>query len=160
MPIQQTYHFNPFDFDRKNGRFKEDPHRLFVHFIDDCQREFHQDSHPIAANYFKSNTATMLLLQSCFNLNNESFGMDAEHDFETNERIDKEGEREMIYAIESAVEKKDDEPVYLLCDDSIPDGQFVLMYSQEDGGDDEKGPEPDPKDGEKKVKKKVRMGVE
>lgn len=153
---QEIYNFDPSAYDRNTGREKENPERLFHDFIGECERQFYSDHEPIAANYLKANTSTMLLLQSCFDLDDGDFGMedlDEEANIEANKKMDEASEKVMVYAIGSGVPEKKDEPLFLLVDDELPDGQFVLAYIPE-GGDngDEKKPEPV---GEKQLKENL-----
>lgn len=138
--LQQTYFFKPDRYDRHGQRI-DDPAVLFHHFIEECETDFYSRSSPLAANRFKANARTMLLLQACFEIEEESFGMDGDQDLETNMRIDAHSEKVTIFAIESSIPEKEDEPLFLLIDDSVPDGQFELLYVP-DEGDDEEGVSP------------------
>lgn len=146
LMAKEVYNFDPSAFDRKDGREREEPSRLFHDFIVECERKFYSDHHPIAASHLKGSTNTMLLLQSCFDLDDEEFGMedvDGEPDIETNKKIDEVSEKVMVFAIESSVQEKEGEPLFLLVDDELPDGQFILQHIPEGGDDgDEEYPEP------------------
>jgi hypothetical protein len=77
----------------------------------------------------------MLLLQSCFEIEEESFGMDGDLDLDSNMKIDAHSERVTIFAIESSIPEKEGEPMLLVIDDSVPDGQFQLLYVSDEGDD-------------------------
>lgn len=132
--LQHTYFFDPDRYDRQ-GQWTDDPAVLFHHFIEECERDFYARSGPLAANQFKANARTMLLLQACFEIEEESFGMEGDQDLDTNMKIDDHSEKVMIFAIGSSIPEKMDEPLFLVIDDGVPDGQFQLLYVP-DGGDE------------------------
>lgn len=137
---QELYHFDPSGYDEE-GRDKKAPEILFHDFIGTCEKDFYQKHHPVAANYLKANTATMLLLQSCFDLSQESFGMEGDLDFDENQRMDEQSDKVMVYALGSQVQERIDEPVYLVIDNEFPKGQFLLYYAPEGEGGGEELPD-------------------
>lgn len=126
--MEQHYKFNKWDFDEngtntKNGSF-------FLELIGDWERDFHNRYAPFFSNCLFSNTSTMILVKNCLVLEpNDDCGMElinGKVDLDINLKIEDHSTRQTIYAIDSRLDE--DEPMFLIIDESIVDGMVILKY--------------------------------
>jgi len=152
MIIERTYKFNPDDYNADG--FNKYNNVLFSEYIQECEDDFYKEAIVFHANCFLANDATMLLLKRC-NITepNEDYGMnliDGEIDLDTNLEIEEHSERITVYAINTSWDM--DEPLYLIIDEDLRDGEFILKYIPEDDNEDDNKTET-PVD--KKIKDKI-----
>lgn len=121
------------------------------------QQEFYDMHRPLCANNLYINSMGMNRLQRCYEIDdNHSFGMDlidGEFNIDANIKMDVTPKR-LIYAIASFI--NEDEPVYLLRDDTMADGQAMLKWSPSNDEDDDYLVPANPVDFKKKAQVLVR----
>jgi hypothetical protein len=126
--MEQHYKFSRKDYD-ENG-FDIFTGLLFTEFIKNCEVAFHQAHAPFLANHLLSGGATMILIKKCMEqYPNYDYGMDliaGEIDLNANLHIETYSQRSAVYALESAID--DDEPLFLVKDDTISEGIILLRY--------------------------------
>ena len=138
--MDQHYKFNKWDYNEdgtnvKNGSF-------FLDVVGDWEKDFHDRYSPLFSNCLSGNASTMILVKNCFITEpNEDFGMElinGDIDIETNIKIGKCSKRQTIYAIGSRIDE--DEPMFLVRDDTMVDGMVILKYIR-DSDEDEISPD-------------------
>lgn len=131
MVVEKIYSFKPTDFD-KDGFHETKSEYLFLYFVHDCEKDFHERHIPFFANALCANNNTLSLIKSCLHSNEkEIYGMesvDGNIDIEMNIEIDKHSTYNTVYAIGSAIQERDDEAIFLIIDDTFSDKQFSLKY--------------------------------
>ncbi len=131
MNLEKIYNFKRSDYGR-DGFHKTKSDYLFLDFIRECEKDFHKKLNPYYSNSLLANNSILLLLKSCFYAEeNEIFGMetnDGSIDIEMNLKIKEYSDNNTIYAIGSNIEGRDDEPIFLISDNSFSDTQFSLKY--------------------------------
>ncbi|MCK9424363.1 MAG: hypothetical protein M0Q38_17400 [Bacteroidales bacterium] len=138
--MEKHYKFNKWDFDENGANTKDGS--FFLEVIGEWERDFHDRYYPFFSNYLFSNASTMILVKNCFILEpNEDCGMELINgnvDLDTNLKIDSHSKRHTIYAVGSRLDE--DEPIYLVIDESMVDGMVILKYipdnDNEDAGED------------------------
>ena len=137
MIIERSYYFKKEDYNIDG--FNKYNNELFTDFIRECETDFHNQTLIFFANCFYANDSTMILIKKCHYCDeNEDFGMDlieGEIDEDTNLAIEKYSKRKTVYAISSVYSL--DEPIFLIIDDKIRDGKFILKYIPNDDEDNE-----------------------
>jgi hypothetical protein len=132
MIQEAKYSFTIEDYD-KNG-FNIHTGQLFSEFIKECEIHFHKEFIIFYADYLFANSSAMLLLKRCFvSKKNEDFGMDlidGEINLDKNLEIENYSKRKTIYAIETQYSLE--EPLFLIIDDTLYDGVFILKYISDD----------------------------
>ena len=130
MQLIAYYQYVPADYDEK-GNHKHNC-KLFLEQIDEWDKEFHQEYAPYYANHLFANYATMRLIDSSMDLEEEaSSGMDLIDgviDIDVNTEMEKYSEKYTIYALGSKLEGNPDEPIFLIRDESMGDGHVMLKY--------------------------------
>jgi hypothetical protein len=141
--MQQSYSYKKADFD-KDGKDKDGV--LLSDMIPHWEAGFYDEFSPFCANYLLANYSTMHLLKRCFYAKEtEDFGMDGDFDLDTNLKIEEHSLRQTIYALGSSLNGNEDEPLYLVTDENVPDETVIFKYAPID--DDENDDEiPDPVD--------------
>lgn len=138
MIKEKTYYFAKVDYDSNGFNIKNG--RLFLEYIAECENDFYNDSVIFFSNYFFANSSTMCLIKSCFNTEvNDDFGMDlieGEINLDMNLTIEKHSKRKTTYAIGSNVKGNEDEPLFLIIDEEIKDGEFILKYISDNDDND------------------------
>lgn len=128
--MKKSYFFKASDYDATG--FNKFTDMLFSDFVTESEKDFYKTMRPFYANLFISNSITMFLFQKCFqNEKNYCFGMDmieGEINFNTNMKIDDLSKLTMIYSISSGIEGRDDESLWLVIDDNMPDNKFELKF--------------------------------
>lgn len=136
--MQETYKFNLKDFNSKgvnktNGKF-------FLEVIKEWEVDFHKRFSPFMATHLFSNQSTMSLIDRCLDFHeNEKSGMDlidGEIDIDINIKMEEKSQFRTIYAIGSALEGNEDEPLFLVIDEKAMDGLVRLKYIDDDDGED------------------------
>jgi len=125
--MQETYRFNKNDFD-ENG-FNKLNGNLILDFIKDCEKDFHKRFSLFYANNLFANYSTMKLIKLALNTK-EHCGMDAEFDFDINLKLEDSADIKTIFAIGTAGDE--DEPLFLIKDNSMNDGLLILKYIKDD----------------------------
>ncbi|MCC6866859.1 MAG: hypothetical protein IT280_11955 [Ignavibacteria bacterium] len=137
MKISQMYYFIRYDFN-ENG-FHKNTGKLFTEYVQDCEKDFFEQNKVYTANCFYGNDSVMFLLKSCvFENDNVDYGMDlinGEFNLDVNLEMEKYSQRKTVYALVGAL-AKDDDPLWLLIDDKMKDGIFVLSYEDDDEDDE------------------------
>ena len=124
--MQQIFNYSKADFDT-NGFDKKG--KIFTDFIQQWEIEFHNEFKAFFANYLLGNYVTMQLVRSCFDAEDlENFGMDGDHDFETNLKIDKHRKEPVVYAIASELNGNKEEPLFMSEESTMADGMIILKY--------------------------------
>jgi hypothetical protein len=138
MLLQEYYKFQTKEFD-DNG-FHHTTNQWFMDVLEEYEVDFHRKHTHFYANHLFSNSLTMLLINKAIGLDpDESGGMDlinGKVDLETNLEIEKYSEIKTVYAIGSKLEENEDEPIFLVIDDNIPDGVILLKYISDDKSED------------------------
>jgi len=126
--MEQHYKFNKWDFDENGTNTKDGS--FFLEVIGEWERDFHVRYSPFFSNYLFSNESTMILVKNCLVLEpNDDCGMElinGKIDLDTNLTIESHSKRQTIYAIGSKLDE--DEPMFLIIEDSMVDGMIVLKY--------------------------------
>jgi len=138
--MEQHYKFNKWDFDDNGTNTKDGS--FFLELIGEWERDFHDKYSPFFSNYLFSNASTMILVKNCLVLEpDDDCGMElinGKVDLDTNLTIDGHSKRQTIYALGSRLDE--DEPMFLIIDESMIDGTVILKYipdiDNEDVGED------------------------
>ena len=134
--MEQHYRFKKGDF-YENGTSTKDG-SFFLEVIGDWERDFHDRYFPFFSNYLFSNASTMILVKNCLVLEpNDDCGMElinGKVDLDTNLTIESHSKRQTIYAIGSRLDE--DEPLFLIIDDSMVDGMVILKYIPDSDNED------------------------
>ena len=138
--MEQRYKFNKWDFDENGTNTKDGV--FFLDLIGEWEQDFHDRYFPFYSNYLFGNVSTMILIKNCFDFDpNEDCGMElinGKIDLDTNLKIEEYSKRQTTYAIGSNLDQ--DEPMFLVIDDSMVDGMAILKYVPDSDGS-EIGPE-------------------
>lgn len=141
MSINKKYYFKKSDFNQDGFHNSKDDY-LFLDFISECENNFYQEYNPFIGNGLYANISTMKLIKSCSNFDDdEVIGMessDGEVDIDLNLKLENESKLRTVYAIGSSIVGKEDEPLWLVVDDSLTDSEFILKYVPDDGDEEEK----------------------
>lgn len=139
MAPMEIYRSDQSDYD-DNGRHKVRPEFLFTQFIVECEERSHQRFNPYHANALFGNANVLRLIRSCFNdTDNDLFGMegvDGNFDIDANLKIESYSSYQPVYGIGSGIDGRDDEPVFLISDNSFNNNQFALKHVPDDRSDD------------------------
>jgi hypothetical protein len=104
------------------------------------EREFHSYFRPVIANYLFASAATLQALRRSYETEeHEYFGMELINgviDFEASLEMDKYSQTQTVYAIGSSVSTGEEEPLYLIIDDTLTDGTMILRYLPDEDDDD------------------------
>jgi hypothetical protein len=134
--MEQHYIFKKCDFDENGTNTKDGS--FFLEVIGDWEMDFHDRYYPFSSNYLFSNASTMILVKNCLVLEpNDDCGMELINgniDLDTNLKIEYKSKRQTIYAIGSKL--NEDEPMFLIIDDSMVDGMVILKYIPENDNED------------------------
>jgi len=113
-------------------------HILSDRFIMELQRDweesFHNKFNPFYANVIEGHPSAMLRLTRYMDAGEETdydFGMeliDGEIDIDTNLKIEKFSEFHTVYAISSQLHEDEDEPLFLLKNESLKEEILVIKY--------------------------------
>jgi hypothetical protein len=92
------------------------------------------------ANALFGSGNVLRLIKCCFNdTDHVIFGMegvDGEFDIELNMKIESHSADQTVYAIGSGMEGREDEPLFLISDNSFDNNQFALKYVPDNGSND------------------------
>lgn len=108
----------------------------------DWEESFHNKFNPLYANVIEGHPSAMLRLTRYMDAGEETeydFGMEpinGEIDIDTNIEIDKHSRYNTVYAIGSRLDGRDDEPIFLLKNDSLPEDILLLKNVPDDDGDE------------------------
>lgn len=120
--------------------------QMFTDLIAEFETDYHSIMRPLRANVLKGNVRVILLLERCFILESgETFGMDmidGEINMAANLKMGAHSQHSMVYAIGSQLEGNEDEPLFLVRDDSLSEHVVELSWCSE--GDDDDDPEAEP----------------
>ena len=126
--MEQHYKFKKWDYNEDGTNTKDSS--FFLEVIGDWERDFHDRYSPFFSNYLFGNASTMILVKNCLVIEpNEDCGMElinGKIDIDTNLKIDHHSHRQTIYALGSKLDE--DEPMFLVIDDSMVDGMVILKY--------------------------------
>lgn len=138
--FEEKYYFIRKDYN-KDG-FNINTGVFFLDYIGDCENDFYHKYHFKCANCLFANVSTMYLIKCClYTDEDDDFGMDlieGKINLDANLEIEKHSKRKTTYAIGSKVKGNEEEPLFLIIDESLADGEFVLKYIDEDSGKDDK----------------------
>jgi hypothetical protein len=113
--------------------------QLFSDLIAEFETDYHRTMRPLRANVLKGNARLLLLLESCFLKEaDETFGMDmidGEVNMDVNLKMDAHSQRTMVYAIGSGLEGNEDEPLFLVLEDSLSDRVVELSFLSDEDDD-------------------------
>lgn len=113
---------------------------IFTDTLCRWEEEFHNLYSPFFANFLFSNSIGMNLLDKCIMHDTpKKCGFElinGEVDLETCFKIEDYSEFSTIYAVGSRLEENLEEPIFLVIDDSLADGVFLLKYMPDDGDDE------------------------
>jgi len=119
------------------------------HFLDTLERWEHgfYINRKCYANHMMANEATMKHLRGYCGLDNEyRLGMDmvdGDADLDANMAAEEFSQHKTVYAIGSRLAANEDEPIWLLINDSLEDDKVVFYYIPDDD-DEEESPENTP----------------
>ena len=141
--IREIFIFKPEDF--SNGFFKQED-KLFFDFVTEWETLFHAKHTPLFANCMLTNQTSMWIMEKCFQTNeNEEWGMpllDGKIDLETCITIDRIRNADVTYAVGSRCTGNEMLPLYLVIDDTIPNGKVILAYNPDFGSKSDQEPIP------------------
>jgi hypothetical protein len=112
-----------------NGKF-------LLEIIQEWEKEFYNTHAPFMANHIFAMQKTLNLLQRCIDPAYD-YGMDANLDLDSNLEMEPFLKKPRIYAIGSELTGNEEEPIFLMVDDSISEGAFTFKYIPEEDGDEE-----------------------
>ena len=145
MKIEKIYYFNEREYET-DGQSKIDG-SLFSEKVNEFERDFYCDYPLTPANYLYMHPLTMDVLEKSHISEGEEapldeiYGMDnifddMEANFNANNKMDLASSKVLVYAISTAIDE--DEPLYLIRDDSLRRGTLTLKYiSDNDNGGEE-----------------------
>lgn len=142
--IQKKYQYNPHDYDdlgidASSGKY-------FLDVIKEMEYGFHEQFYPYKANFLFAGHSTMSLLDKCLdNPSNLRCGMDLideQIDVETNFMMEEYSRFRTIYAMESALAEDNDEGIFLVLCNSVPEYEIILKYIADDDSDEFEEPRP------------------
>lgn len=142
MTLQLSFR-TPLEKYNEDG-FNIDSGLLFVDTVYEWEVQFHERFPHCFANFLIANMLSMSLLDKCMEDQADKCGFElinGQVDLETWFKMDEHSEWGTIYAIGSQIKENMDEPIFLVIDDGLTDGVFVLKYMPED---DEEGEEVPP----------------
>lgn len=132
--MRKTY---PIDFHAydNEGRHRHTG-QFFCDFIAQLERDYHEEMHPMKANVFAANARVLLLLESCFELEeNTIMGMDlidGELNMEVNAAIERHSKMITLCGLESKLPGNEDEPLLLVRDTRLHDTVVELYWMPDD----------------------------
>ena len=139
--MEQLYKFNLRDYNTDGTNLKDG--QFFLDVIGTWEKDFHDRYYPFCSTHLLANASSMLLIKQSFAFNqNEDCGMDligGEIDLDKNLEMEKHSSRTTIYAIGSKLDE--DEPVFLVRDDTMEDGMILLKYIPDSDDREEVSPE-------------------
>ena len=132
---------------RKSDYSDDGTHLLSDRFIMEVQRDweesFHNKFNPLYANTIEGHPSAMIRLTKYMDAGEDTgydFGMDlidGEIDIDTNLEIEKFSKLKTVYAIGSMLQDKEDDPIFLVKNDSLGEEILVIKYTPDDDGDNE-----------------------
>lgn len=130
MYLERKYHFDA-------SKFSKDSALLFSEYIQECERDFHAEHLPLYANHLKGNRFVMQLLHQSFMDGDDAyqFGLDDGLTMKESTEMDVFSEYSTVYAI--ATFHDEDEPLFLMIQDSLQDHEFLLCHLPDDDDDDD-----------------------
>ena len=151
MRLERKYHFDP-------SKFSKDSELLFSEYIQECEQAFYSEFMPYHANHLKGNRSVMVKIREAYMDDEDEyrFGLDDGLSIEESLKMDVYSDHLTVYAIGSFSDI--DEPLFLMTDNALADGELILFYSPVDDEDDEND-EVFPEDPEAK-RKKTKVVVE
>jgi hypothetical protein len=108
----------------------------------DWEESFHNKFNPLYANTIEGHPSAMLRLTKYMEVGEETdydFGMeliDGKIDIDTNLEIEKFSKYRTVYAIGSQLQEDDDEPIFLIKNESIGEDILVLKYIPDNDEDE------------------------
>lgn len=133
--MELIYKFKKSDY---NTNGQDSNGNLFSNLIKSWEEDYHNRLQPIYANSLVANGNTMILLKSCYHVDNKTdFGMDGDMTFEENMKTEEYSERETIYAISSQLSGQEDNPIFLTSDNNMTDGIVILKHFRDDEDEDD-----------------------
>lgn len=147
---EEMYEFDSEDFDN-NG--KNHQNKYFDDLIYECEMDFAKKHKPYFANYFIGNYSVMNLLKVSLQLDeHEDLGTLQSEDFELSLILDEHSERQTVYAIGSRVQENIENPLFLIINPNMPNGEVILRYISDDDDENDSETNPiTPKQSQKKV---------
>lgn len=140
--MRKTYRIDFHAYDN-DGRHRQTG-QLFSDFIADLEQDYHEAMYPMRANVFAGNARVLLLLESCFELEeNTIMGMDlidGELNMEVNAAIERYSQMTTLCGVGSQLPGNEDEPLFLVRDTRLHD-TVVELYWMPDDDDDESATE-------------------
>ena len=134
MFYQEYYNFKKEEFDQKG--FHVLTQQWFMDLIGEFEHDFHTKFPTCYANHLFANHSSLALINKAMDLDeNESSGMDLIDgviDLDTNLAIEEFSNESTIYAIGSKLLENEDEPIFLIVNDKLPDGLVLLKYINDD----------------------------
>jgi hypothetical protein len=145
--MSQFYEY--YSFNKKafaNSGYDQQQGLWFIDLIASFEEDFHAKFPHCFANHLFANTNTMNLIGIALQLeDNEMPGMDlidGQIDMEANMKLEEYSDSTVIYALGSRITENEDEPILLVTIDTIPDGQIILKYLDEDEPSEDDHPLP------------------
>ncbi len=136
--MRKTYRIDFHAYDRE-GRHRQSG-QLFSDFIAELEQDYHEAMYPMRANVFAGNARVLLLLESCFEMEeNTIMGMDlidGELNMEVNAAIERHSQMTTLCGVGSQLPGNEDEPLFLVRDTRLHD-TVVELYWMPDDDDDE-----------------------
>lgn len=130
MIIQEIYTYPKEQYDGEGVNIEND--KLFLESIRDWEEDFHEKHPHCYANYLLANDAAMKLIDICLDLDDDQHcGMDlidGKVDVDANMEMETYSKTKTVYALGSQLDGNEEEPIFLIIDDSIADGVVYLKY--------------------------------
>lgn len=134
MFYQEYYNFKKEEYDQKG--FHVLTQQWFMDLIGEFEYDFHTKFSTCYTNHLFANHSSLALINKAMDLNeNESSGMDLIDgviDLDTNLAMEEFSKESTIYAIGSKLVENEDEPIFLIANDKLPDGLVLLKYIVDD----------------------------
>lgn len=142
MFYQEYYEFKPKYFDQQG--FHVETQQWFLDLIGEFEKDFHYKFPDRYANHLFANHSAMKLIDKAMNLDEvQSSGMDlidGEVDLDANLEMEEYSETKTVYAIGSRIAEKEDEPIFLVISEKLPNGIVILKYVDDDESDEVQEP--------------------
>jgi len=142
MFYQEYYSFKSSEFDKKG--FHCSSGQWFMDVIGEFEHDFHVKFPDCFANHLFANHHTMALIDRAMDLEeHESSGMDmmdGEVDLDVNLALEEFSEESTVYAIGSKLEANEDEPIFLVINEKLPNDVLLLKYIDDDAEDESENP--------------------
>jgi len=139
MQLSAVYKFVKEDYDEEGINKQTDD--FFLEDLKAWEMDFKRQK-GVYANYLFANNSVMYLFEKFLELDEDQvLGMemiDGQIDIDTNLEIEGHSENKTIYAIGSNVEENEEEPLFLVVHDGLPNGDILLKYipDSDDRGDE------------------------